>query len=168
MGLLKSREERRVVFVTCRLRDDNGWSDMTICNLSPHGLMARCKAPPPRGAFVEIRKGGVTIVGQVRWSQDNRIGIRAQKRIDLLSLLEESTGPKDRAKDDRRMRSREACGAKARPTPAALAARSRQWSRLFDRIVIASIGVVAAGLLAGQVHSLLTAPLEQAKAALAR
>lgn len=138
---------------------------MTICNLSPHGLMARCNTAPPRGAFVEVRKGGVTIVGQVRWSRDNRIGIRTRERIDLLSLLEEGPGRGAEPVEDRRSRPRQRKSID-RPTPAALASRSRRWSRLFDWIVIASVGAISAAVLAGQMHSIMTAPLERAKAAM--
>jgi hypothetical protein len=168
MGSHKLREQRRVVFVSCRLRDDSGWSDMTICNLSSHGLMARCKAPPPRGAFIEVRRGGVSVVGQVRWSRDNQVGIRTQERIDILSLVDDASAQDGERHADRRAASRKDGATQAKPTPAALGARSRRWSRLFDRAVITSVGIVSAVLLAQQVHSLLAAPLEQARAAMAR
>jgi hypothetical protein len=149
------------------LRGDNGWSDVTICNLSDHGLMARCSDPPPRGSFVELRKGGVTIVGQVRWSRDKRIGVRTQDRIDMVSVLEESPATGRDVKTDRRALAREAVAIPARPTPAELAARSRRWSRMFDWLIIAAVGIVSAAVLAEQVHGFLRAPMQQAEAALA-
>jgi hypothetical protein len=167
MGEPKPREQRRSVFVTCRLRDDGGWSDVTICNLSDHGLMARCSDPPPKGAFVELRKGGVTIVGQVRWSRDHRIGIRTQDRIDLGLVLQESSAAGSDAKTDRRALAREASAIPARPTPTEIAARSRRWSQLFDWLIVVAVGTVSAAVLAEQVHGLLRAPMQQAETALA-
>jgi hypothetical protein len=166
MGSQKPREQRRSVFVTCRLRGDRGWSDVTICNLSDHGLMARCSDPPPRGAFVELRKGAVTIVGQVRWARDEHIGVRTQDVIDVASVLEERAVAGGAGVADRRAAIREAVALPPRSTPAELAARSRRWSRLFDWAIIAAVGIVSASLLAQQVHSLLCAPLKQATAAL--
>lgn len=166
MGEPKPREQRRSVFVTCRLRGDSGWSDVTICNLSDHGLMARCHNPPPRGSFVELRKGGVTIVGQVRWSRDQRIGVRTQDRIDVVSVLEEVPVTAG-VKTDRRALVREAIAAPPKLAPAELAARSRRWSRLFDWLIIAAVGIVSAAVLAEQVHGFLRAPMRQAEAALA-
>jgi hypothetical protein len=166
MGSQKPREQRRSVFVTCRLRGDSGWSDVTICNLSDHGLMARCSDPPPRGSFIELRKGGVTIVGQVRWSRDQRIGVRTQDRIDVGAVLEEAPAAGRGGRNERRSLAREAVAAPAKPTPAELAMRSRRWSRVFDWAIIAAVGVVSAGVLAEQVHTLFSAPLQQAKVAL--
>lgn len=166
MGSQKPREQRRSVFVTCRLRGDGGWSDVTICNLSDHGLMARCSDPPPRGAFVELRKGAVTIVGQVRWARDQHIGVRTQDRIDPESVLEPAPAGLSRPRNDRRAVVREAVAAAPGPSPGDLAEQSRRRSRLFDWLVIAAVGAVSAGLLAEQVHALLSAPLRQVRAAL--
>ncbi|MGN6358504.1 MAG: PilZ domain-containing protein [Novosphingobium sp.] len=168
MGEPKPREQRRSVFVTCRLRGDSGWSDVTICNLSDHGLMARCSDPPPKGAFIELRKGGVTIVGQVRWSRDQRIGVRTQDRIDMVSVLAESPAMGGDVKIDRRAFVRDAVAGPPKPTPAELAARSRRWSHRFNWLIIAAAGIVSAGIVAGQVHALLSAPLRQATVALGR
>lgn len=165
MGSRTPREERRTVFVTCRMRDDSGWSDMTICNLSSRGLMAKCNAAPPRGSFIEIRRGGLSIVGQVRWSRDNRVGIRTQEMIDVSSLL--GGGPvTDAPQADRRARPREDRGAHSRPTPVVLEERSRRLSRLFDWLVIAVVGIGFAVLVATQVYSVISAPLDRTKTAL--
>ena len=165
MAEKKPREERKVVLVTCRLRHDTGWSDMTICNLSSRGMMAKCDDPPPRGAFVEVRRGPVVIVGQVRWSHSTHLGIHAQERIDIPTLLgkEAENGP---AGADRRAGSRGAAEAKAKPSAADLAERSRRWGRLFDWAVLAVAGVAAAVLLVTQMHAILAAPLAQVRSAL--
>lgn len=139
---------------------------MTICNLSDHGLMARCSDPPPRGSFIELHKGGMTIVGQVRWSRDQRIGVRTQDRIDVGAVLEEAPVAGPGGRSERRALAREGVAAPSRPTPTELAARSRRWSRVFDWAIIAAIGVVSAGVLAKQAHTLFSAPLQQARAAL--
>ena len=69
------------------MRLGEGWHDIVICNVSSRGLMARTRAAPPRGSFIEIRHGSICIVGQVRWSAGARFGIRAQERIDIMGLL---------------------------------------------------------------------------------
>jgi hypothetical protein len=162
----KPREPRQVVLVTCRMRYDNGWADLTICNLSSRGMMAKCADPPPRGTFVEVRRGAVCVVGQVRWSYAGRLGIRAQDQIDVHGLLGETPAAKGPAANERRQGPRGDDGGRPRPTAAALAERSRRWGRVFDWVVVTAVAIGAAGLLAEQVHSILSAPLEQIGAAL--
>jgi hypothetical protein len=169
MDAQKSREPRRIVLVTGRMRHDSGWTDLTICNLSAHGLMAKCAKPPPRGTFVEVRRGTVCIVGQVRWAYAGRLGIRTQERIDIAGLLGDAPAASGQGADDRRQvqRSRSP-GGEGRSSPSgALEERSRRWARRFDWLVVATVGIVSAGLLVAQVHSTLSRPLAQARAALA-
>jgi hypothetical protein len=162
----KPREPRRVVLVTCRMRYDNGWADLTICNLSSRGLMAKCADPPPRGTFVEVRRGAVCVVGQVRWTYAGRLGIRTQEQIDVDGLLGEAPA-KTSGTQERRQGSRGEERGKPKETSAALAERSRRWGRLFDWIVVTAIAIGSAGLLVSQVHSILSAPLDQVRTALA-
>lgn len=161
----KPREPRRVVLVTCRMRYDNGWADLTICNLSSRGLMAKCADPPPRGTFVEVRRGAVCVVGQVRWTYAGRLGIRTQEQIDVDGLLGEAPA-KTSGTRERRQGSRGEERGKPKETSAALAERSRRWGRLFDWVVVTAIAIGSAGLLVSQVHSTLSAPLDHVRTAL--
>lgn len=57
-----------------------------ILNVSQRGVLVSSNTPPPRGHYVEIRKGGVVIVGRVAWSGKQAFGVRTQDDIDLPSL----------------------------------------------------------------------------------
>jgi hypothetical protein len=168
MGSPKPREQRQVVYVTCRVRHESGWSDMTICNLSSRGLMAKCDAALPRGAFVEVRRGPVTIVGQVRWSDNRQFGILTQERIDIGTLLGGDGTGGSATGTERRARARAEVVAKPRASAADLEQRSRQRARLFDWAVLAVAGIVAAGLLVTQVYATLDAPMAQVRTAMTR
>jgi hypothetical protein len=163
----KPREPRQVVLVTCRMRYDSGWADMTICNLSSRGLMAKCADPPPRGTFVEVRRGTVCVVGQVRWAYGGRIGIRAQEQIDILGLLGKAPAAQSPGANERRLGPRGHDHGKSREPSDAAEERSRRWARRFDWIVVATVGIISAGVLVAQVHSILSAPFTQVRAALA-
>lgn len=165
MGEKKPREPRRVVLVACRMRYDNGWADLTVCNLSSRGLMAKCADPPPRGTFVEVRRGGVCVIGQVRWSYAGHLGIRAQEQIDVDGLLGQAPA-KAAGTRERREGPRGDGPGRPRETSTALAERSRRWGRLFDWAVVTAVVIGAAGLLVSQVHSALSAPFGQVRAAL--
>jgi hypothetical protein len=67
---------------------------------------------------------------------------------------------------DRRIGSRGAAKAKAQPSAADLAERSRRWGRLFDWAVLAVAGIAAAGVLVTQMHATLATPLAQVRSAL--
>jgi hypothetical protein len=90
MASLKPRELRRTVILKAQMRVADGWRAVTICNVSSRGLMAKCSAPPAKGAYIELRHRGVHIVGRVAWSQGLRFGVRAQDNIDIASLLDQS------------------------------------------------------------------------------
>jgi hypothetical protein len=164
MGSQKQREQRQVMMLNARLRSQDGWSSITVCNVSPRGLMAKSSSPaPPKGAFVELCRGTVVIVGHVRWSQGTRFGIRSQDRIDIAALTDEPGG----GSAERRARERREA-VRTRPLPKAVPTeeRSRNVARMFDWGMLAFIGIVGAGFVGQQVYSALAAPLEQVHGAL--
>ncbi|PCD02972.1 pilus assembly protein PilZ [Sphingomonas spermidinifaciens] len=62
---------------------------LTIVNLSPHGLMARCDAAFEEGARLRVTLPVVgVIVAEVRWSLGGRIGCRFEQGIDRASYYE--------------------------------------------------------------------------------
>jgi hypothetical protein len=167
MGSQKQRERRQVVFLSARLRTDDGWSDITICNVSSRGLMAKSSAPPAKGAFVEVRRGASCIVGHVRWTQGSRFGLRSQERIDADALSEDS-GPRTRTRgNDRRATPRSSIPTPPPTPPAASEEKSRIFARLFDWITLAVAGIGAAAMIAQAASSVLSAPLQQTRTALA-
>lgn len=129
--------------------------------------MAKCADPPPRGTFVEVRRGTVCVVGQVRWAYGGRIGIRAQERIDIAGLLGDAPAAKDLGANERRLGPRDHDRGKSTEPRGAAEERSRRWARRFDWIVVATVGIVSAAVLVAQVHSALSAPFAQVRAALA-
>lgn len=83
-----SHQQRRAdhrlrVLIRARMRDGARNADVCILDLSQRGLLATTATPPRRGAFVEIVLGTISLVGQVRWASEHRIGISLQDRIDV-------------------------------------------------------------------------------------
>jgi hypothetical protein len=86
---MKMREPRRQIFIQARMRVDASWHDVTLRNVSSHGLMAQCQTPPPRGAYVEIRRGAQCVIGRIAWCTGENFGLRAQDAIAVASMLNE-------------------------------------------------------------------------------
>ena len=152
--------------LNARMRTGEGWSDVTICNLSPRGAMAKALTPPQKGDFVELRCGSSSIVGHVRWSQGVRFGIRAQDRIDIRHMLAEQRGERRPPNAERRSASREAITTKPLPKAVPTDETSRLFARVFDWGILAVVGIAGAGLAGSQVHAILTAPMAEIHAAL--
>jgi hypothetical protein len=62
---------------------DSGWVDATIRNISSKGMKLHMPSPPPRGSFIEIRRGSAVVVGQVRWVDEGCCGLLAQGRVPV-------------------------------------------------------------------------------------
>jgi len=149
--------------IPARMRRDGGWHDVTICNVSSRGLMAKCWAAPNRGDIVELRHGSTCIVGQVRWSGGGRFGLRSQDRIDLRGLLTGRPAAAVTEGGDRRARTRTAAPSRSAEE---IAEHSRRLARLFDWCVV-TVVVMGVGLLVADIAGrTLGAPLAQARAAL--
>ncbi len=137
----RTREPRKPVRIGVRLKDDAGWSDAQILNISSRGIMALCQDPPGRGSYVEIRRGTYVMIGRVAWTAADRIGVHVREQISVEDLLlPVSPGRKvARTANDVQMRVCE------RRTPSAeeRAAASRRFARVFD---FAAIGILATGL----------------------
>lgn len=87
MPTLKPREERIPLALAARMVAGEGWSDVTVSNVSSRGMMLRCKSPPARNTYVEVRHRHCSFVGKVVWSKDGSCGIRTQDRIVISELL---------------------------------------------------------------------------------
>ena len=88
-GALKAREQRLKVILPARMKDHRGWHDVRILNISSQGLMARSPAAPPRGAYLELRRGGHVIVARVVWSNGQQFGAQSQARLVPSQIIEE-------------------------------------------------------------------------------
>lgn len=163
---LKQREERKAVFVRARLRTDEGWSDVTIGNISSRGLMLQAPVPLRRNAFIEVRYRHVCIVGRIVWVGGARCGVRTQDKVDVAGLL--SRAPAKSGPGEERRASARRAEAPRRARPAAETAdASRRAARLLDWAVVA-IGGGAIAVLVGQLaYSALGTPFARVGAALA-
>lgn len=165
MGLEKPREERRGTFLQARLRADNGWSDVTIANVSPRGMLIRSPAPPKRSEIVEIRHRSVCVVGRVMWSRGARCGIRSQDPIDLATLLDKPPAAPPAETAERRSARRQAPAAMS---PTDMAEASRRVAHVLNWSLVAAAGMVGAVLLANAAGTLLEGPLDRATFALSQ
>ena len=86
---MKQREPRRSVFVGARMRLGASWGDVNILNISSRGLMLHAQQVPPRGSYLELRRGRHVIVAQVMWSKDCRFGVRTQDPLSVDAILKE-------------------------------------------------------------------------------
>jgi hypothetical protein len=147
------------------MRVADGWTDVTICNLSSRGLMAKCACPPRKGDYVEIRHRGASIVARVAWSHNARFGVRSQDAIDIAALLAESPLAPQKSGEERRVAER------PRSAPRALslhaqAERSRHQGRLFDWILVAAAALIGASQVVQVTADAFAEPLHVVQATL--
>lgn len=84
---MQPRESRREVVIPAQMRSKGGWSDVTIRNISPHGMMLLAPFPPKPGTYVEVRKASLALVGQVVWVKGKTLGIKLIERLNFNALL---------------------------------------------------------------------------------
>ena len=164
MTLKKTREQRRSIFRKVKLRSEEGWTEVTISNVSSRGLMLRCSPAPAKGAFIEVRHRGMSIVGQVMWSNGSRCGVRTQDKVDTPALLSDSPitpiipGFKRPAAPTRRS------APKICKTPQDKDTRSL--ARMLDWSMVAAAAVGAAWFVADSAGAALEAPIHKASLAM--
>jgi hypothetical protein len=161
---LKVREPRQKVMIKARMRIGAAWNDVCILNISPRGLSMQAAAPPPRGTYLEVRRGHHEILARVVWVNHHRFGVRTQDVLaidDIVNQPDRSAAPADAvaagAIPDRRQSKR------------SLAERHEDSRMLSRAMEFGMIGIVAAsGAVAafGTVADALE-PLGQVSAALA-
>ncbi|MGH6707307.1 MAG: PilZ domain-containing protein [Sphingomicrobium sp.] len=86
------REHRLSVVLPARMKDNRGWHDVRILNISSKGLMARSAAAPSRGSYLELRRGSHVIVARVVWSNGQQFGVQSQSRLVPSQVIEEQAG----------------------------------------------------------------------------
>ncbi len=85
-------EVRTSAAIAATVRTDLGENRGCIRNLSPRGLMLSMENPPKRGDFVDIITGRHALIGQVKWGNDSRAGIRLSEAVDVGSVMLGSAG----------------------------------------------------------------------------
>jgi len=161
-----TREPRKPVRIGVRLKDDAGWSDAQILNISSRGVMALCQDPPGRGSYVEIRRGTYVMIGRVAWTATDRIGVHVRERISVEDLLlPVSPGRKiARTANDVQMRVCE----RRKPSVQERAEASGRFARAFDFAAIAILAVGLAVLAAGTASRVFAEPMAKVETALGR
>jgi len=147
------------------MRDDAGWSDVIIQNVSKHGMMMRTARPPSPGSYIEIRKAAMVVVARAIWVRDQFFGVRSQDRIELEDLFDQTNqqmgaaiGLAD-ANGDRRKQPRV-------QSPAEKAERSRRFATLFQFAVLAIVAGIAGLMIAQGVGEVLSTPFAAIETAL--
>ena len=87
---MKPRAPRRKVLVGAQIRQSAGWDDVQILDLSTRGLQIRSPAPPPKGSYVEVRRGHHVIVGRVVWTEGGRAGLATQDPLPVDAIAGDS------------------------------------------------------------------------------
>ncbi|NJR78997.1 PilZ domain-containing protein [Sphingomonas corticis] len=142
------------------MRVGGAWSDVVIHNVSSRGLMAGCDDPPALGSYVEIRRGGVVIIGRVQWMKHRFFGIRTQDRISVQALIREprqATRPRpanDAAPPERRSDSR----LEHEASMARRVERSRAFASAFQYLTAAVVVLTMAGIGGSLVYDALSRP----------
>lgn len=162
---VKAREPRRNVLADARMRSDDVWSDIRIRNASSRGMMVETTDPPPRGAYIEIRRGALIVIGRVAWSRGQRFGFRSQDKIDVDALMAQAPGNskaaarKDESEERRKDPSRLGETLKGE-------ARSRQIASALQYAALGGAGLIAAMIAATLVGEVLSRPFESISNAL--
>ena len=156
---MKQRDPRRKVLIDARLRQDCGWSDARILNISRRGLMVRAGKAPARGAYVEICRGTHRIVARVVWVSQDRFGLRTQDAIAVDAVVAGEGQSPPAPANDRRALPRQ-------PSPEDRAEGHRRWSRRIEFAAV-SLFVAAAAILAfDAVRDTLSKPLNRVEVTL--
>ena len=147
------REPRHDVDLPARLRGDESWSDVCIRNVSSRGLMLLIDNPPPRGTYIEVRRGSAVVIGRVMWTGDGRCGLRTRNRISVAELTLANAAPRDvkAGGGDRRAQART-----HRPDEAA--ARSAALGRTMQFAATIALILAAGGFIAHSSYGLLAKP----------
>ena len=87
---MKPREPRRKVFVAARLRADGRWSDVRVLDVASRGFLIQAHEPPPRGTYIELCRGRLSIVARVVWTRQQRFGVRTQDKVPVDAFVDPS------------------------------------------------------------------------------
>ena len=74
--------------IKARMRVSATWNDVCILNISPRGLSMQAAAPPPRGTYLEIRRGAHDITARVVWVNHHRFGVCCQDLLAIDDIIE--------------------------------------------------------------------------------
>jgi hypothetical protein len=160
---LKAREPRQKVLIQARIRVGNGWSDANILNYSSRGMLVHASPAPPRGSYLEIRRGSEVLVARVVWAEAERFGVRTQDPVPAGQLLGRREGDQagsspggGPARERRRQ-----------PRAGQFAEQTSRWrGRRLEFAIVAALGAVTATFIMGGVNDLLAKPMAAVRTSL--
>lgn len=157
---MKPREPRLKVLVRARIKVGAGWHDGCILNVSSRGLMMQAAEPPPRGSYLEIRRGALVIVARVMWAKNHRFGVKSQDKLPVDAIVSDVEVPivgEGVRVGDRRSAHRVGLSAED---------SARHRGRLIEIGFAATLAVALAGFAATEVYGMLASPMATVTAAL--
>jgi hypothetical protein len=158
------------VFVKARIRVGGSWGDVCVRDISSRGLLLQAANVPPRGSYIEVRRGRHSVVARVVWASDERFGVLAQDRISIdgfvgepdLSTIDFNTASRAQPGFERRAAPR---GSEVQRLEQKLL-RSRRISSVLQFMTLAGLGAIAATAAFDIVGSTLSMPLAAMNASL--
>jgi hypothetical protein len=142
--------------VPCRLNVSGMWSNGCIHGVSDKGLLISSINPPAIGAYVDIRRGTLVIIGRVVSSGGSRFRVRTQDPVSVAALANEPVLKSRPAASDRRTLTREESGRSAIQQ----AERNRQRSSAFQFVCFTIVALGIAYFAASCCYQALAGPLE--------
>ena len=156
---MKPRAPRQKVLIEARLRQDRGWADARILDISRRGLLVRSPAAPLHGAYVEICRGTYRIVARVVWVSHDLFGLSTQDPIAVDAVVKGEAAAPPVPVNNRPSPQRQ-------PSLKESGDRSRRWSRKFQFGVFTLCAAAVACLAFGAVGQALSKPLNLVAAGL--
>jgi hypothetical protein len=159
------RDPRMSVLLPARARWDGPWVAGKVQNVSRSGLMFSSETPPPRGSYVEVMVGNLTITARAVWNYDGAVGLKARNPIDF-ELLRERRGTKPAADASASFKGPDRRAARP-PERHRQEERSRELGNLMQYVTFALIAVAVAGGMGWEVYQTLSAPASKISMAMA-
>lgn len=163
---MKPRELRRKVLIGARMRTGASWGDVCLLNLSSRGVLAQAAVPPPKGTYIEVRRGSHLIVARVVWAEKHKFGLCTQDAIGIDAIIADTVGAKSRApasqiehQADRRSVARTRNAGERHE-------RSRLMARAMEFCFLVGSGAMLASLAFSLVQQSVAAPMSQVRSAL--
>lgn len=152
--------------ITARMRTGARWGDVSILDISSRGMLIHASSAPPRGAYLEVRRGSHAIVARVVWTRDQRFGVLTQDRLSIEAIIRE---PDRSAPEQRRQAEcRPPVERRTQRRTADRHERSRHVGRAVEFACLALAGGSAALIGFAAIEEALRRPLTKVTAALAR
>lgn len=162
---LKLREPRRKALIRARMRTGSAWVDINLLNLSTRGALAQTAMPPPRGTYIEVRRGSHRITARVVWTEERRFGFVTQDPIAIDDVISEPecSDRKNQSCNSREIDSRLTV---RKPDISDEHDRNRLWARSMEFCLVGLVGGIFAYIAFGLVYSVMSAPISQVQSAL--